>query len=148
MVTTRHYFCADPPAAVDAKLLEDMLAGVATSASLGCPATAAGDEEDQEEVYSGDEEDSSGSDSSGSEDGSEDGSDSESEASGSDSDEEESDEEYVPSRIVGESGSGAGRTYAVLWVGYEETEAPTVCHYMIQPLVELYGRCMVVLKVS
>jgi hypothetical protein len=23
-----------------------------------------------------------------------------------------------------------------------------VCHYMIQPLVELYGGCMVVLKVS
>jgi hypothetical protein len=28
------------------------------------------------------------------------------------------------------------------WFGYE------VCHYIIQPLVELYGGCMVVLKVS
>ena len=35
------------------------------------------------------------------------------------------DEEYVPSRIVGESGSGAGKTYAVLWAGYEETEPPS-----------------------
>ena len=25
---------------------------------------------------------------------------------------------------------------------------PEVCHYMTQPLVELYGGCMVVLKVS
>ena len=37
----------------------------------------------------------------------------------------QAEERYVPSRIVGEGGGGAGKTYAVLWVGYEETEAPS-----------------------
>jgi hypothetical protein len=39
------------------------------------------------------------------------------------------------------------------WGGPHEAKAlrpalPEVCHYMVQPLVELYEGCMVVLKVS
>ena len=51
---------------------------------------------------------------------------------------------YRPKLALSGSGSGPERNATL---GARGRRAVAVCHYMIQTLVELYGGCMVVLKV-
>ena len=49
---------------------------------------------------------------------------------------------FVAGAEFGPADSGSSAAAPIVYA------AEHVCHYMIQPLVELYGGCMVVLKVS
>jgi hypothetical protein len=52
------------------------------------------------------------------------------------------------SRCLKEEKGAASHNPHVNQFPYAQPALNEVCHYMVQPLVELYGGCMVVLKVS